>query len=586
MAAVAVIVAAAVAVMATEVATFLAAASTAAAAMAAAAAAAAAGPGRTVTLAIRGMSCQHCVDWVHNALARVDGVRSAEVYLAQNTAVVTGTFNIAQLVRCISRTGYSARLVPAATAAAALGPFTLADLDGWDWRKADAGLRYIIACCFSSAPQLHALIDAVPELKSARRNRGQYFPAVSLHDEYDGGIQAVRSDDTEVLISRILQTGFGLLAVYPGSCIPMTVPFGQFFTGFKKPKELLQRRAVLRFLNMHLDIVDGYITGIFNPSDRGDKGVCAVLNDLWTHPCKAPPVDAQGFLSFCIGSHTVPVLPAALMHADTPKDIQDFTLALQSGGRYNSAHRLIHNGKDAEVDAVVKVMKHWNFPGSIWGALETDHKWLQCEFSSSPGFLICKVFVAAGRHVRLTVNESTEHARRLRELFCFFNSHNEGFSVECKALVTTWDSTAAAMARYKPSSASTMSLPEFQQIIKAVEKQSAAGAQLDADEAATLATVPLKPYQSQSVKFMSDAEQKPRGIQSTYWMELSPGDDESQPLSALFAPMTGEIILDRPDATRLAAVAAVLPPADVRGGFLLEAMGRAGLRALCSAFDP
>jgi Cu+-exporting ATPase len=78
-----------------------------------------AGPGRTVTLAIRGMSCQHCADWVRAALARVDGVRSAEVYLARNTAVVSGTFNVAQLVRCISNTGYSARLVPSAAAAAA-----------------------------------------------------------------------------------------------------------------------------------------------------------------------------------------------------------------------------------------------------------------------------------------------------------------------------------------------------------------------------------------------------------------------------------------------------------------------------------
>jgi copper chaperone CopZ len=42
------------------------------------------------TLSIEGMSCQHCVAHVKNALAELAGVEGAEVDLASKKAVVTG----------------------------------------------------------------------------------------------------------------------------------------------------------------------------------------------------------------------------------------------------------------------------------------------------------------------------------------------------------------------------------------------------------------------------------------------------------------------------------------------------------------
>jgi len=66
---------------------------------------------RTVTLAVRGLACQRCAEWVRGAVTRLDGVTGVEVDLARHTAVVRGTFAVATLVRCVQDTGYSARLV-------------------------------------------------------------------------------------------------------------------------------------------------------------------------------------------------------------------------------------------------------------------------------------------------------------------------------------------------------------------------------------------------------------------------------------------------------------------------------------------
>ena len=40
------------------------------------------------TILVDGMMCQHCVKHVHDALAKVDGVKEAEVSLENKTAVV------------------------------------------------------------------------------------------------------------------------------------------------------------------------------------------------------------------------------------------------------------------------------------------------------------------------------------------------------------------------------------------------------------------------------------------------------------------------------------------------------------------
>lgn len=71
---------------------------------------------RTLTLAIGGMSCRRCADWVTRALSRVEGVRSVEVDLDRNLAIVVGVVGGARLVRCVSDTGYTAKLVRVASA--------------------------------------------------------------------------------------------------------------------------------------------------------------------------------------------------------------------------------------------------------------------------------------------------------------------------------------------------------------------------------------------------------------------------------------------------------------------------------------
>ena len=43
----------------------------------------------TKTLEVKGMMCQHCVDHVRKNLEAIDGVRSADVSLENNNAVIT-----------------------------------------------------------------------------------------------------------------------------------------------------------------------------------------------------------------------------------------------------------------------------------------------------------------------------------------------------------------------------------------------------------------------------------------------------------------------------------------------------------------
>jgi copper chaperone len=58
-------------------------------------------------LSIEGMSCDHCVAHVTNALTGVSGVESAEVSLEQKSAVVTGgVFDDAALRAAVADAGY------------------------------------------------------------------------------------------------------------------------------------------------------------------------------------------------------------------------------------------------------------------------------------------------------------------------------------------------------------------------------------------------------------------------------------------------------------------------------------------------
>lgn len=62
----------------------------------------------TQTLVISGMSCQHCVKAVTDALAAVGGVDAVDVDLASGTARVEGQADTAALVAAVVAAGYGA----------------------------------------------------------------------------------------------------------------------------------------------------------------------------------------------------------------------------------------------------------------------------------------------------------------------------------------------------------------------------------------------------------------------------------------------------------------------------------------------
>jgi copper chaperone len=63
-----------------------------------------------IKLEIEGMSCDHCVKAVDQALAVVAGVERVEVNLERGEAVVKGIPEVAALLAAIEEEGYSARL--------------------------------------------------------------------------------------------------------------------------------------------------------------------------------------------------------------------------------------------------------------------------------------------------------------------------------------------------------------------------------------------------------------------------------------------------------------------------------------------
>ena len=65
----------------------------------------------TVSLAVDGMMCAHCVAHVKSALEGVRGVRSADVDLASASASVTtdGSVSVAALLAAVKSAGYEAK---------------------------------------------------------------------------------------------------------------------------------------------------------------------------------------------------------------------------------------------------------------------------------------------------------------------------------------------------------------------------------------------------------------------------------------------------------------------------------------------
>jgi len=75
-------------------------------------------PTRPFDLAIEGMTCASCVARVERALLSVAGVASATVNLATERATVTGSIDLAALIRAVADAGYEARTAASATAIA------------------------------------------------------------------------------------------------------------------------------------------------------------------------------------------------------------------------------------------------------------------------------------------------------------------------------------------------------------------------------------------------------------------------------------------------------------------------------------
>src|SRR5690606_4445288 len=74
------------------------------------------GPGRTLELAIDGMTCASCVGRVERALGKVPGVRSVSVNLAGERArlQLVGAVDDATLIAVVAKAGYRASLLDAA----------------------------------------------------------------------------------------------------------------------------------------------------------------------------------------------------------------------------------------------------------------------------------------------------------------------------------------------------------------------------------------------------------------------------------------------------------------------------------------
>ena len=64
---------------------------------------------QTITLNVTGMTCDHCVNSVTNALKEIPGVADASVSLDANSASVTGdSIDTARLIAAIEEEGYKA----------------------------------------------------------------------------------------------------------------------------------------------------------------------------------------------------------------------------------------------------------------------------------------------------------------------------------------------------------------------------------------------------------------------------------------------------------------------------------------------
>jgi copper chaperone CopZ len=67
----------------------------------------------STVLKIEGMTCDHCVHSIQDALSSVPGVRKAEVSLGQKKAVITsdGPIDVSNAIFAVEQEGYKASLI-------------------------------------------------------------------------------------------------------------------------------------------------------------------------------------------------------------------------------------------------------------------------------------------------------------------------------------------------------------------------------------------------------------------------------------------------------------------------------------------
>ena len=63
---------------------------------------------KTITFAVKGMTCDNCVRHVTEAAKGVAGVTDAQVSLAENAARIAGDFDVQAIIAAIEEEGYEA----------------------------------------------------------------------------------------------------------------------------------------------------------------------------------------------------------------------------------------------------------------------------------------------------------------------------------------------------------------------------------------------------------------------------------------------------------------------------------------------
>ena len=63
---------------------------------------------KSITFAVKGMTCDNCVHHVTEAAKGVAGVKDAKVSLAESTARVEGDFDVQAIIAAIEEEGYEA----------------------------------------------------------------------------------------------------------------------------------------------------------------------------------------------------------------------------------------------------------------------------------------------------------------------------------------------------------------------------------------------------------------------------------------------------------------------------------------------